>query len=62
MLGRRDLLLGLAAVGAAAAAQTPPPRRDGATVGGLGEPAETIDLWPRGAPGMPRVPLVAKHS
>ena len=58
MLGRRDLLLGLAAVGAAATAQTPPPRRDGDTVGGLGEPAETIDLWPRGAPGMPRVPLV----
>ena len=58
MLGRRDLLLGLAAVGAAATAQTPPPCRDGAMVGGLGEPAETIDLWPRGAPGMPRVPLV----
>jgi len=55
MLGRRHLLLGLAAVGAGAAAQTPPPRRGGRTVAGLGEPAETIDLWPHGAPGAPRV-------
>jgi len=60
-IDRRDLLLGaLAAAGAAgsAGAQTPPPRRGGASVAGLGEPAETIDLWPRGAPGAPRVPLV----
>lgn len=58
-LARRDLLLGLAATGAAAtvAAQTPPPRRGGAMVGGLGEPSETVDLWPRGAPGAPLAPL-----
>lgn len=56
-IARRDLLLGLAAgaVAASAGAQTPPPRRGGAVLPGLGEPAETIDLWPRGAPGAPRV-------
>ncbi len=54
MIDRRGLLLGLAAVGTTAAAQTPPPRTDGKRVGGLGEPGETIDLWPRGAPGAPR--------
>jgi len=60
--GRRDLLLASLGIGGAlagtAAAQTPPPRRGGATVAGLGEPAETIDLWPRGAPGMPARPPV----
>lgn len=57
-LGRRGLLLGLAAAGGAAGlAQTPPPRRSGARVAGLGEPSETIDLWPGGAPGLPRGPL-----
>lgn len=53
MLDRRDLLLGLAATGAAAAAQTPPP---GVRRGG--DPVETIDLWPGGAPGMPATPPV----
>lgn len=55
MIGRRHLLLGLAAAGTGAAAQTPPPRLRGRMVAGLGEPSETIDLWPRGAPGAPRV-------
>lgn len=55
MLGRRDLLIGLAAAGAGAAAQTPPPRSGGRLLPGLGEPGETVDLWPQGAPGAPRV-------
>lgn len=62
MLDRRAILgtlgLGLAAV---AGAQTPPPsRRPGlpGPVPGLPEPAETIDLWPNGAPGMPARPPV----
>ncbi|TRW16744.1 alpha/beta hydrolase [Glacieibacterium frigidum] len=55
MTTRRSLLLaGLAA--SAAAAQTPPPT--GKRVAGLPQPTETIDLWPKGAPGMPRTPLV----
>jgi acetyl esterase/lipase len=52
-LGRRDLLLGLAATGAAATAQTAPPGKRLA-----GDPGETIDLWPAGAPGMPATPPV----
>ncbi|WCT74751.1 alpha/beta hydrolase [Sphingomonas naphthae] len=60
MIDRRNLLLAAAAsLGSAAFAQTAPPdvpakRR----VAGLPEPAETIDLWPNGAPGMPAKPLV----
>ena len=54
MIDRRHLLAGaFASVAGAAAGQTPPPGRDGARVSGLPEPLETIDLWPRGAPGMP---------
>lgn len=52
MIDRRHLILSLAAVGATAAAQTPPPS-GGARIPGLGEPAETIDLWPKGVPGSP---------
>lgn len=51
---RAVLLAGLAA--SAAAAQTPPPM--GKRVAGLPQPIETIDLWPKGAPGMPARPLV----
>ena len=41
-------------VGAARAfAQTAPPAVPGAAPPGLPQPAETIDLWPGGAPGMP---------
>lgn len=58
MIDRRNLLVGLAAVGAGAGAQTPPPRRGAAAVRGLGEPSETVDLWPRGAPGAPGKPTV----
>jgi acetyl esterase/lipase len=39
-------------------AQTPPPAGNIATAPGLAMPAETIDLWPRGAPGAPATPLV----
>jgi len=50
---------GLAAGAAGAAgAQTPPPLADGELPPRLPQPTETIDLWPRGAPGMPARPLV----
>ncbi|GGE19965.1 alpha/beta hydrolase [Polymorphobacter glacialis] len=49
-MNRRHLLL--AALAAPAAAQTPPP--SGKTVAGLPAPLETLDLWPKGAPGGPK--------
>lgn len=57
---RRAMIAGAALVGlgAAAAAQTPPPAGSGALPPGLPEPSETIDLWPDGAPGAPTTPLV----
>lgn len=56
MIDRRHLIAGaLAGIGATAAAQTLPPRGTGASVTGLAEPSETIDLWPQGAPGRPAV-------
>jgi len=61
MLDRRDLILGTLAAGVATGAlsQTPPPTRPGdAPVPGLPDPVETIDLWPKGAPGMPAAPPV----
>ena len=61
MIDRRQALLGSLALGAAVAArgQTPPPRIGSkAPVAGLPEPDETIDLWPKGAPGAPTRPLV----
>jgi len=58
---RRHLILGTLALGLSgglaagladgAAAQTPPPALAGRPPA---DPVETIDLWPRGAPGMPR--------
>jgi acetyl esterase/lipase len=51
------LLPGLIAA-SPAAAQTPPPATGGALPPGLPQPVETIDLWPDGAPGMPRTPPV----
>ena len=47
--------MGLAATGMAGAAfgQTPPPATGGALPAGLPQPTETIDLWPKGAPGAP---------
>lgn len=61
MMNRRTLLVSAAAAGLAARvmAQTPPPAVAGGHVAaGLPEPDETIDLWPRGAPGMPAMPPV----
>jgi acetyl esterase/lipase len=43
---------------ALAAAQTAPPDSGKPLPPGLPQPVETIDLWPDGAPGMPRKPLV----
>lgn len=56
---RRRTLLGLAAAGTASTvfAQTPPPTKGGSLPAGLSQPTETIDLWPKGAPGMPATPL-----
>lgn len=58
-IGRRALL-GFAATGVATAAlgQTPPPVTGKSLPPGLPQPTETIDLWPKGAPGMPRSALV----
>lgn len=54
-IGRRTLLgAGLtAAIAVPVAAQTPPPATGGALPAGLPQPTETIDLWPKGAPGAP---------
>jgi acetyl esterase/lipase len=54
----RRTLIGLATAGVASAAlgQTPPPAAGGALPTGLPQPKETIDLWPKIAPGMPKVP------
>jgi acetyl esterase/lipase len=40
------------------AAQTAPPMKAGDPPPGLPQPAETIDLWPDGAPGMPDHPQI----
>lgn len=55
----RRTLIGLAGAGIASAAmgQTPPPATEGALPAGLPQPTETIDLWPKGAPGMPAAVL-----
>lgn len=52
-LDRRALLAGGLAAGLAsrAGAQSPPPVADKALPPGLPQPVETIDLWPKGAPG-----------
>lgn len=39
-------------------AQTPPPVSGKGLAPGLPQPTETIDLWPKGAPGMPAKPPV----
>ena len=61
MMDRRGALLaglggGLFATGGLA--QSGPPVTGGPVVPGLPEPRETILLWPDGAPGAPRTPLV----
>jgi acetyl esterase/lipase len=54
---RRTILAGLTSsvVGTHAVAQTPPPSGLVATPAGLPDPINTIDLWPGGAPGVPKV-------
>nr|WP_166179887.1 alpha/beta hydrolase [Altererythrobacter segetis] len=56
---RRSLIAAGLALGAAAraGAQTPPPAAAKAPPPGLPQPVETIDLWPAGAPGLPKAPL-----
>ncbi len=58
-MGRRTLL-GFAATSIATAAlgQTPPPVTGKSLPAGLPQPTETIDLWPKGAPGMPASTLI----
>ncbi len=60
MIDRRTLISAALASGLAAraSAQTPPPTKGGALPAGLPQPSETIDLWPKGAPGAPATPLV----
>ena len=61
MIDRRQALIGSLALGltGGAGAQTLPPRVGAkAPVAGLPEPDETIDLWPKGAPGAPAKALV----
>ena len=59
MIDRRSLMVGTIAAGlvGSARAQTPPPVAL-AQPPGLPEPRETIDLWPKGAPGAPAKALV----
>lgn len=56
-LDRRTALLGTLALGLAAraGAQTRPPATPDSPHMAAPEPAETIDLWPKGAPGAPAV-------
>ncbi len=61
VIDRRTALLGTigAAIAGGAGAQTAPPTATGKTIPlVLSEPSETIDLWPKGAPGMPATPPV----
>lgn len=59
-LDRRALIASGLAAGAAGAAraQTAPPTAGPKLPSGLPQPTETIDLWPKGAPGMPANPQV----
>lgn len=61
MIDRREALLATLAagwMGTGAGAQTAAPRNKIVTTTGSPDPAETIDLWPGEAPGLPRVPPV----
>jgi acetyl esterase/lipase len=57
-IDRRTLIVAAAFAPALARAQTPPPSNGKSIPAGLPQPAETIDLWPKGAPGMPASPPV----
>jgi acetyl esterase/lipase len=63
MMDRRTVM-GMAAAGVAgtALAQTLPPATGGVLPAGLPQPSETVDLWPKGAPGAPRLPLTETVS
>ena len=54
-IDRRSLIAGTLIAGLAtrAGAQTPPPTSLKGQAPGLPQPVETIDLWPKGAPGAP---------
>lgn len=59
-IDRRSLLaagLVTGIIATRAGAQTPPPVSAKGAPPGLPQPAETIDLWPEGAPGKPAAPL-----
>jgi len=58
-LKRREVLLGAlaAGIGVSGSAQSGPIASNGPLSNHLPESAESIDLWPRGAPGMPEIPL-----
>ena len=60
MIDRRTLVCAglVSGFAARAAAQTPPPATGATLPAGLPQPTETIDLWPKGAPGMPATPPV----
>ncbi|WP_088308540.1 alpha/beta hydrolase [Novosphingobium sp. B 225] len=59
-IDRRSLLAAGLVAGLAqrAEGQTPPPVAASGLPPGLPQPTETIDLWPKGAPGAPPVPLI----
>jgi hypothetical protein len=56
---RREVLLGTLAGGltTVSRAEAPPAKQVGTSLSGMQQPAETIDLWPGEAPGMPSLPL-----
>lgn len=61
MIDRRQAMLATLALGlpSVVGAQTAPPRVSAnPPVAGLPEPDETIDLWPKGAPGLPAKALI----
>ena len=64
LIDRRTAFAGMIAAAGAGAnkalAQTPPPIAIRAQPPGLPQPSETIDLWPKGAPGAPAKALVEK--
>ena len=61
---RRTALLGTLALGLAAraGAQTRPPATPDSPHMAAREPAETIDLWPKGAPGAPAVAAIRQGA
>lgn len=60
IIGRRSLIAAGLATGLVSRGdtQTPPPLTGGLLPAGLPQPTQTVDLWPKGAPGMPSKPLI----